>query len=77
MTQATIGERYQVVIPRRERETLGLKAHAQVWIEARGDHLVLQPLTPGNQRGIGREMRDGVDATDYVRKLRAEWDHRP
>lgn len=77
MTQATMGERYQVVIPRREREKLGLKAHAKVWIEARGDHLVIQPMTPGSGRGIGRALRDGADAADYIRTLRAEWDQRP
>lgn len=73
MTQATVGERFQVVIPRQERERLGLKAHSQVWIEARGDHLVLRPVRPGDHRGIGRELRDGTDAAAYVRALRAEW----
>ncbi len=77
MTQATIGSRYQVVIPRREREQLGLKSHARVLVEARGDHLVIRPLIAGAARGIGRELRDGTDATAYIRQLRAAWGQRP
>ncbi len=75
MTQATIGARFQVVIPRREREKLGLKSHERVWIEARGNHLEIKPMKVADGRGLGRELRDGTDATDYVSRLRAEWVH--
>lgn len=27
--------------------------------------------------GLGAEIWDGVDAQEYVNKLRDEWDHRP
>jgi len=27
--------------------------------------------------GLGEELRQGVDAQEYVRELRREWDHRP
>jgi hypothetical protein len=27
--------------------------------------------------GLGQEIWDGVDAQEYVNKLREEWDHRP
>ncbi len=27
--------------------------------------------------GLGKEIWQGVDAQEYVNKLRAEWDHRP
>jgi len=27
--------------------------------------------------GLGKEIWEGVDAQEYVNKLRAEWDHRP
>jgi hypothetical protein len=27
--------------------------------------------------GLGAEIWDGIDAQEYVNKLRAEWDHRP
>jgi len=76
MTVATVGGRYQVVIPRRERERLGLKPHSKVVVEAREDGLMLYPQTVKEWRGIGRKIADGEDATDYVRKLRREWEWR-
>jgi hypothetical protein len=27
--------------------------------------------------GLGAEIWEGIDAQEYVNKLRAEWDHRP
>jgi len=27
--------------------------------------------------GLGKEIWEGIDAQEYVNKLRAEWDHRP
>lgn len=27
--------------------------------------------------GLGQEIWDGIDAQEYVNKLREEWDHRP
>lgn len=73
MTTATIGARYQVVIPLRERRLLGLSPHTKVSVEVSGGAVVIRPLEPGSWRGIGRELADGSDATDYVRELRAEW----
>ena len=77
MTIATVGARYQVVIPRRERERLRLRPHSKVSVEVSGDAVVLRPLPEGGWRGIGRDLADGTDATDYVRKLRSEWGGRP
>ncbi|MBN1268997.1 MAG: AbrB/MazE/SpoVT family DNA-binding domain-containing protein [Kiritimatiellae bacterium] len=77
MTQATLGERYQVVIPREERRKVELKAGQKVEVVARGDHIEVYPVAIERLRGIGRELADGRDATDYVRELRAEWGTRP
>ena len=27
--------------------------------------------------GLGAELWQGIEATDYVKSLRSEWDHRP
>lgn len=77
MTTATVGARYQIVIPRKERERMGLKPHAKVAVESRGDCLVIYPVSADALRGIGRELRDGTDATAYVKRLRREWTGRP
>lgn len=73
MTTATVGLRYQVVIPRGERKRIGLRPSSKVNVEARDRYLVLYPVTAENLRGIGASVADGSDATDYVKKLRAEW----
>jgi len=74
MTRATVGERYQVVIPKRERTRLHLRPHSRVNIEARDRCIIIYPVTGETLRGIGKLIADGTDATDYVRKLRAEWE---
>ena len=76
MTVATVGGRFQVVIPRYERERLGLKPHSKVMVEAREDCLMIYPQTVREWRGVGRPIAGGEDATDYVRKLRREWERR-
>jgi hypothetical protein len=40
------------------------------------DKLVIYPISPENFRGIGRDLSDEIDATDYVKKLRREWEER-
>ncbi len=42
-------------------------------VEISDGAVVIRPLPEGGWRGIGRELADGTDATDYVNKLRAEW----
>jgi hypothetical protein len=38
--------------------------------------LVIYPILPASFRGIGRDLSDEIDATDYVKKLRREWEER-
>lgn len=77
MTIATIGSRYQVVIPRQVRTRLKLKPKSKVHVEAQGDHVVIYPIGETRCRGIGRDLADGTDAADYVKRLREEWSDRP
>ena len=77
MTSATVGQRYQVVIPKAERQRLGIRPLSKVNVEARDGCLVIHPVTVQGVRGLGRELADATDATDYVRQLRREWDPRP
>jgi AbrB family looped-hinge helix DNA binding protein len=74
MTQATVGKRYQVVIPLKERKKLNIRPNIKVEVVVEGDRLVIYPLSPSHLRGIGREAADGGDPMDYVRKLRSEWE---
>lgn len=74
MSTATVGTRYQVVIPKREREQIGLRPHAKVIVDVSNGAVVIRPLPEQGWRGVGRELADGTDATDYVKKLRSEWE---
>lgn len=76
MTIATIGKRYQVVIPLKERKKLNIKPNSKVEVTAENDKLVIYPILPASFRGIGRDLSDEIDATDYVKKLRREWEER-
>jgi len=76
MTIATIGKRYQVVIPLKERKKLNIKPNSKVEVTAENDKLVIYPISPASFRGIGRDLSDDIDATDYVKKLRREWEER-
>ena len=76
MTIATIGKRYQVVIPQKERNKLNIKPNSKVEVTAEGDKLVIYPISPASFRGIGRDLSEEIDATDYVEKLRREWEER-
>ncbi|MBI3986793.1 MAG: hypothetical protein HY343_07735 [Lentisphaerae bacterium] len=76
MTTATVGRRFQVVIPREERRRLHLRPSSKVCVEARGGYLLICPMTAKGLRGIGSDLADRTDAADYVRKLRAEWERR-
>jgi AbrB family looped-hinge helix DNA binding protein len=76
MTIATVGKRYQVVIPLMERKKLHIKPNSKVEVTTEGDKLVIYPISPENFRGIGQGLSDEMDATDYVKKLRREWEER-
>jgi AbrB family looped-hinge helix DNA binding protein len=77
MTTATVGKRFQVVIPREERRSMGIQPHDKVNVVLEGNHLAIYPVSAVRLRGIGRDLADGRDAVDYVRELRSEWGNRP
>ncbi len=77
MGQATVGSRYQVVIPSAIRQQLGLRPRSKVLLEVVDNMIVLRPVKSiASLHGIGRDLADGIDATDYIRQLRAEWSQR-
>src|ERR1035437_7270157 len=76
MSTATVGSRYQVVIPREVRRQMQLRPHSKVNIEVRDYCLVVYPVNVAGWRGIGKALANGNDAVDYVRALRSEWNLR-
>ena len=76
MSQATVGKRYQIVIPLKERQKLNIKPNTKVEFVVEGDRLIIYPLSPAHLRRIGKKTANGEDPTDYVSRLRSEWEGR-
>jgi len=72
-----LSSRHQVVIPKKVRKRLGLHAGDQLVVEVEGEKVVLHPR-PKNYTnymlGLGKEVWQRIDATEYVRKERESWE---
>ena len=71
-----LSSKYQVVIPKEARKKLGLRAGDQLAVEVEGGKVILRPR-PKNYTnymlGLGKEIWEGIDASEYVRKERESW----
>ena len=76
MTAVTVGERYQIVIPVKERNRIGLKPGQKVNVSVEGDRIVIDPVGSVQAKGILKDIGPREDATDYIKKLRREWEER-
>lgn len=77
-TTVIIGPKSQVVIPKRVREIASeLTPNKKVVVRALNSHSVIVevPIKDWVKEtyGMHKKVWDGVDATDYIRKLRDEW----
>lgn len=72
-----VSSRYQIVIPKRVRETLGLRPGDRLLVELEEGRVVLR-LRPRSYaqhlRGLHKEVWQGLDAREYVQKEREAWD---
>ena len=74
MTIVTTSPKGQVVIPHKERETLGIKPGSRVLVELVGDHVEVRPL-PGDPVGhFCGIFRKGASLAEALLKDRKE-DH--
>ncbi len=74
MSLVTVGSRYQIVIPKKERRALRIRPKEKLNVVIEGDSLRIYDASPSSLRGIGSKIADGMDATAYVKSLRREWD---
>ncbi len=72
-----ISSKNQIVIPREARKALSLGAGDELLVEIEDGRLVLYPR-PKNYakhlRGLHKGVWRGVDATEYVREERKNWE---
>lgn len=75
-TMITVSSKYQIVIPREAREKLNLKAGDKLIIKANNEKITIYPQPKSYAKyalGLGKEIWQGVDATEYVKKERQIW----
>ena len=75
-TMITVSSKYQIVIPREAREKLDLKAGDKLIIKANDEKIVIYPQPKNYAKyalGLGKEIWQDIDATEYVRKERETW----
>jgi AbrB family looped-hinge helix DNA binding protein len=77
MLSAKVSTKHQISIPSEARKKLGIEPGDRLTVEVTDDTLILRlrPAKPSERlRGIARGMYQGLDAVEYVRRLRDEWD---
>jgi len=71
-----ISSKYQIVIPREVRKKLNLEAGDKLIIKANNEKVIIYPQPKNYTKyalGLGKEISQGIDATEYVRKERETW----
>ena len=72
-----VGKRYQIVIPKKIREQLGVKIEDKLVVSVRNGWIVIQPRPQRYSeymQGLGKDVWKGIEATEYVRKEREAWE---
>ena len=72
----TVSSKYQIVIPREARKKLNLKAGDKLIIKANNEKIIIYPQPKNYAKyslGLGKEIWQGIDAAEYVRKERETW----
>ena len=71
-----VSSKYQIVIPREVREKLNLKEGDKLIIKANDEKIIIYPQPKSYAKyalGLGKEIWQGTDATEYVLKERETW----
>lgn len=71
-----VSPKYQVVIPKELRKKLGIKPSDKVLVEEIEGMIIVIPKPKsftGFLKGLGKEVWEEEDATDYVRRERKSW----
>lgn len=79
MQQATVGSKYQIVIPKDVRRKIkDLNPGDSVKVYTEDDQTITIKVTPKDwlerTRGIAKEAWKDIDTTQYLEDLRNEWD---
>jgi antitoxin PrlF len=71
-----VSRKHQIAVPAEVRKQLGIKSGDELLVELRGGYVVLLPEPRDYSRrlrGLHREVWEGVEPQEYVRRERAAW----
>lgn len=74
---ATLTDKFQITIPTRVRERLGLQKGDKVVLDVEGDHAVLRPVRPSwsaSAWGLGADLWAQVGGTAAIEADRDDWE---
>lgn len=77
MSRVKVSSKHQIAVPSEARKRLNIKVGDILIVEVVGDHLVLMREPEDWAKyleGLGKELWEGVDAQEYVKRERAGWD---
>lgn len=71
-----VSSKYQIVIPLEVRKKINLKSGDRLIIKANNEKIIIYPQPKSYAKyalGLGKEIWQRIDATEYVRKERETW----
>ena len=72
-----VSSKNQIAVPATVRRALGIESGDSLLVEVRGGHVVLVPEPRDyaeHLRGLHREVWEGVEPQEYVRREREAWE---
>lgn len=79
MQETTVSKKYQIVIPKKTREKVGLKEGQKVYAYATKDNNILLSVKrnlkwPDDYIGSEADIWKDIDVAEYLREERGSWD---
>ena len=71
-----VSSKFQIVIPLEVRKKIDLKSGDRLIIKANNEKITIYPQPKNYAKyslGLGKEIWQSIDATEYVRKERETW----
>ena len=72
-----VGKRYQIVIPKKIRDKVGIKVTDELVVDVQGDNVVIHPcprIYSEYMQGLGKDVWSKTDAVEYVKNERESWE---
>ncbi len=79
MPLTKVSHKFQVVIPKEVRESLGISQGDNLEVYGKNHKIIMKkskvkkPLTLRNLKGLGKEIWKEIDIENYIKKERESW----